>query len=118
MATVYNNENLVGSTTGTVDLSAATVAVRVLFSAAPAALNNATSTATFVNTANTAGTGLSSGTGSIKFDTVYAGETAYIILADRTSFSLTLQAGARTLTPNGFEAWGPTERRLRHLEYI
>lgn len=131
MATVYNNELTVGSVLlGTAQagspLSAFSVtqveykaanndAARVLFDTATPLTTSALLTATY---ANTAGTTLSSGTGTIVFNTAYNGAPAYIILQDRTSFSLTLASGARTLTSNGFEAWGPTERRLRHLEYI
>jgi hypothetical protein len=131
MATVYNNELTVGSVLlGTAQagspLSAFSVtqveykaanndAARVLFDTATPLTTSALLTATY---ANTAGTSLSSGTGTIVFNTAYNSTPAYIILQDRTSFSLTLGSGARTLTPNGFEAWGPTERRLRLLEYI
>jgi hypothetical protein len=131
MATVYNNELTVGSVLlGTAQagspLSAFNVtqveykaasndAARVLFDTATPLTTSALLTATY---ANTAGTTLSSGTGTIVFNTAYNSTPAYVILQDRTSFSLTLGSGARTLTSNGFEAWGPTERRLRHLEYI
>jgi hypothetical protein len=131
MATVYNNELTVGSVLlGTAQagspLSAFEVtqveykaasndAARVLFDTATPLTTSALLTATY---ANTAGTTLSSGTGTIVFNTAYNSTPAYVILQDRTSFSLTLGSGARTLTSNGFEAWGPTERRLRHLEYI
>jgi len=130
MATVYNNELTVGSVLlGTaqagsplsafsvtqVEYKAASDAQRVLFDTVTPLTTAALLTATY---ANTAGTTLSSGTGTIVFNSAYNNAPAYIILQDRTSFSLTLASGARTLTPNGFEAWGPTERRLRLLEYI
>jgi hypothetical protein len=113
MANVYNNENVNGSTTNTVDLSGATHAVRVLFNNAPSTLTEEYSTATF---SNTAGTGISSGVGAIVYDTAWDGETVYIINADRTSFKIVLTDGAVTPVDNGFMAWGPTERRLRALE--
>ena len=131
MATVYNNELTVGSVLfGTAQagspLSAFNVTEvdyrassndtsRVLFETVSPLTTAALLTATYVNTA---GTTLSSGSGTIVFNSVYNAAPVYIILSDRTSFSLTLGSGARTLTPNGFDAWGPTERRLRHLEYI
>ena len=113
MANVYNNENVNGSTTNTVDLSGATKAVRVLFNDAPTELNEAYYTATY---SNVAGTGIPSGVGAIVFDTAWNGETVYLINDDRTSFKVVLASGAVTPVNNGFNAWGPTERRLRHLE--
>jgi hypothetical protein len=113
MANVYNNENVNGSSTNTVDLSGATKAVRVLFNDAPEALNGTYYTATF---SNVAGAGIPSGIGAIVYDTAWDGETVYTINADRTSFAVTLASGAVTPVANDFNAWGPTERRLRNLE--
>jgi len=113
MANVYNNENVNGSSTNTVDLSGATKAVRVLFNDAPDDLNGSYYTATY---SNVAGAGIPSGVGAIIYDTVWDGETVYVINADRTSFKIVLASGAVTPVANGFNAWGPTERRLRALE--
>jgi hypothetical protein len=101
-------------------LLSATNVQRVLFNDPVKTLTTtAFTTATFVNTA---GAGLSSGTGKIVFDRAFHNEAVYFILPDRSSFSVPLLSATNettvTLTPNGFEAWGPTERRLRHLEYI
>ena len=124
MATVYNYENpatdaygpVTGATNG-IQLSAATVASRVLFNNPPVTLTNVTVTASYVNTA---GTSLSSGTGKIIFDRAYNTAPAYLILPDRTSFATVLLSASNTvsLTANGNNAWGPTERRLRLLEII
>jgi hypothetical protein len=123
MATVYTYENpatdalgpVTGATNG-VRLSAATVASRVLFNDS-GALNSVTLTSTFVNTR---GVTLSSGTGKLVYDTTYANDVVYFILPDRSSFAgkLPNSSGTISLTANDFEAWGPTERRLRLLEYI
>jgi hypothetical protein len=113
MANVYNNENVNGSSTNTVDLSGATIAVRVLFNDAPDALTGSYYTTTF---SNVTGNGIPSGIGAIVYDTVWDGQTVYTINADRTSFAIVLTNGAATPVDNGFMAWGPTERRLRHLE--
>jgi hypothetical protein len=113
MANVYNNENVNGSTTNTVDLSGATKAVRVLFNNAPITLTGSYYTATY---SNVAGAGIPSGVGAIVYDTAWDGETVYTINTDRTSFAITLASGAVTPVNNGFMAWGPTERRLRNLE--
>jgi hypothetical protein len=131
MATVYNNELTVGSTlAGTATYgapassfnvtqiefrAASNAAARVLFETATPLTTAALITATY---ANTAGTTLSSGTGTIIFNSVYNNADAFIILQDRTSFAIKLATGVRTLTANGNGAWGPTERRLRVLEYI
>jgi hypothetical protein len=124
MATVYTYENpatnafgpVVGRTNGIL-LSAATTVSRILFNDPTTTLTGNTVTASFVNTA---GATLSSGTGRIVFDSAYNNSPAYLILRDRTSFATVLLSGSNTvtLTPNGNNAWGPTERRLRHLEYI
>jgi hypothetical protein len=125
MATVYNYEDLKGPLyTNGVNLVSSTTnaAVRLLFNAPVIALTNtAFTTATFVNTA---GAGLSSGAGTIVYDNAYNNRPAYLILTDRTSFATTMLSAVNggpttaTLSANGFNAWGPTERRLRVLEYI
>jgi hypothetical protein len=115
MAIVYQYEDAVGSpATNGVNLLSATNATRVLFNDS-GTLNNVALTSTFVNTA---GATLSSGAGKLVYDTAYAGDVVYFILNDRTSFAGTLPGTSSTitLTANGFNAWGPTERRLRHLE--
>jgi len=122
MATVYKYEDLPGGNfTNGLQFLSATSADRVLFNDPPKPLTTtAFSTAGFVNTA---GSGLSSGSGKIVFDNAYNGATVYIFEnSDRTSFATVLLSAATTqsltLTANGFNAWGPTERRLRLLEYI
>lgn len=121
MATVYTYEEPVNTPyTNGMCLTSATNVQRILFNDPATALTTtAFTTATFVNTA---GVGLSSGTGKFVFDRAYHNETVYFILPDRSSFSAPLLSAAGettvTLTSNAFEAWGPTERRLRLLEYI
>lgn len=128
MATVYKNEASVPTplTTG-VDFLSSTVAVpnigypqRVLFNNAPKSLT--TTAYTTAGWVNTAGAGLSSGAGKVIFDNAYNGTIFYLIQTDRSSFAFNALSGASTqtatLTANGFNAWGPTEVRLRNLEYI
>ena len=126
MAIVYQNEidSTTPYTTYNFDLSGTGViaGTRVVFNDTGTLNGTAYVSATYVNTA---GSTLSSGAGVLVYDTSYNGDTVYILLPDRSSFAIKLSATApagsaytATLTANGFEAWGPTERRLRHLEYI
>jgi hypothetical protein len=136
MATVYQNEvdiNTPYSTynvdlSGTLDtqfngVSGIIPGTRVLFNGVT--LNNtAQVTAYYVNTF-TAGATLSSGSGAIVYDNAYNGSTFYLILSDRSSYYTSLSGSAQPgtsytliLSSNGYNAWGPTERRLRLLEYI
>jgi hypothetical protein len=126
MATVYNYEvdtNTLYSTYN-FDLSGNGViaGTRAVFNDTGTLNGTAAVSATFLNTA---GTGLSSGTGRLIYDTAYNNDVVYLILPDRTSFAALLSGTASAgssytvqLTANGNEAWGPTERRLRALEYI
>jgi hypothetical protein len=128
MATAYKYENSVPSPFSTgVDFLSSSIAVpsvgypqRIVFNSAPRALTNtAYTTASWVNTT---GAGLPSGTGKIIFDNAYNGATFYIVQPDRSSFAFYALSGTgtqtATLTANGYNAWGPTEVRLRLLEYI
>lgn len=76
----------------------------------------ALSTYTF---ANTAGTGLSSGAGTLIVDRSYVGSTINLRVTDRTGFLTTIGSTvALTLTANGRESWGTENMRLRNLGYI
>jgi len=76
----------------------------------------ALSTYTF---ANTAGTGLSSGAGTLIVDRSYVGSTINLRATDRTGFLTTIGSTvALTLTANGRESWGTENMRLRNLGYI
>ena len=76
----------------------------------------ALSTYTF---ANTAGTGLSSGAGTLIIDRSYVGSTINLRVTDRTGFLTTIGSTvALTLTANGREGWGTENMRLRNLGYI
>ena len=76
----------------------------------------ALSTYTF---ANTAGTGLSSGAGTLIVDRSYVGSTINLRVTDRTGFLTTIGSTvALTLTANGREGWGTENMRLRNLGYI
>jgi hypothetical protein len=123
MATVYNYEeslDTTGFTNGFCLTSAANIK-KIVFNDTNSTLTNVYTTAAFVNTA---GLTLSSGAGQFHFDNAYSGKTVYLMLPDRTSFSVALLSAVGgyqtsvTLVANGYEAWGPTERRLRALEYI
>lgn len=122
MATVYKYEDNVGGgfTTGIEFLSSTTLD-RALYNDPPRTLTTtAFTTASFVNTFVG---GLSTGAGKIVFDNAYNGANIYFIEStNRVSFATTLLSAATvqtlTLSANGFNAWGPTERRLRLLEYI
>ena len=75
----------------------------------------ALSTYTF---ANTAGTGLSSGAGTLIVDRSYVGRTINLRATDRTGFLTTIGSTvALTLTANGREGWGTENMRLRNLGY-
>ena len=75
----------------------------------------ALSTYTF---ANTAGTGLSSGAGTLIVDRSYVGSTINLRVTDRTGFLTTIGSTvALTLTANGREGWGTENMRLRNLGY-
>ena len=122
MAIVYKYEdNRGGIFTNGMQFLSGTSLDRVVFNDPPRPLTTtAYSTGFFINTA---GAGLSSGAGKIVFDNAYNGVTVYLLEnSDRTSFATVLLSAATTqtltLTANGFNAWGPTERRLRLLEYI
>lgn len=128
MATAYKYENSVPAPFSTgVDFLSSTVAVpgvgypqRIVFNNAPLALTNtAYTTASWVNTA---GAGIASGAGKVIFDNAYNGATFYLVQTDRSSFAFYALSGVgtqtATLTANGYNAWGPTEVRLRNLEYI
>jgi hypothetical protein len=140
MATLYTNEVTVGSTisayasapwiptntplsaalTFEASLSAGTLNdnARLVFNDTT---NPLTTAAPYVATfANTAGTSVSSGTGSVTYNRSLSSQPIYIVMPDRTSFAGTLPAttGSMTLTNNGFEAWGQNERRLRLLGYF
>ena len=76
----------------------------------------ALSTYTF---ANTAGTGLPSGAGTLIVDRSYVGSTINLRVTDRTGFLTTIGSTvALTLTANGREGWGTENMRLRNLGYI
>lgn len=141
MATFYNNEVTVGSTlSGTASspwvpastpVSAAQTVVasfsggngmnsnaRIAFNSTANALTTA---APFVATfANTAGTSVSSGAGSITFNRSLSSQPIFVIMPDRTSFAGTLPSSSTTmtLTNNGYEGWGPNEVRLRNMGYF
>ena len=128
MATAYKYENTVVAPFNTgVDFLSSTIATpgvgypqRVIYNGPPKTLTTtAFSTAGWVNTA---GAGLSSGSGKVIFDNAYNGATLYLIQTDRSSFAFNALSAVTTqtatLTANGFNAWGPTEVRLRTLEYI
>ena len=69
--------------------------------------------------ANTAGTGLSSGAGTLIVDRSYVGSTINLRVTDRTGFLTTIGSTvALTLTANGREGWGTENMRLRNLGYI
>ena len=65
-------------------------------------------------------TPLSSGSGSVTVDTAHAGQTAAIILQDRSSFEFEVPAstGSVTLTSVGHKDFGPRERRLRNSDHF
>ena len=76
----------------------------------------ALSTYTF---ANTAGTGLPSGAGTLIVDRSYVGSTINLRVTDRTGFLTTIgSTSTLTLTANGREGWGTENMRLRNLGYI
>lgn len=76
----------------------------------------ALSTYTFTNTA---GTGLSSGAGTLIIDRSYVGSTINLRATDRTGFLTTIGSTvALTLTANGRESWGTENMRLRNLGYF
>jgi len=76
----------------------------------------ALSTYTF---ANTAGTGLSSGAGTLIVDRSYVGSTINLRVTDRTGFLTTIGSTvALTLTANGRQGWGTENMRLRNLGYF
>jgi len=128
MATAYKYEASVPTPFSTgVDFLSSTVAVpnigypqRVLFNSSPKPLT--TTAYTTAGWVNTAGAGTSSGAGKVVFDNAYNGATFYLIQSDRSSFAFYALSGVgtqtATLTANGYNAWGPTEVRLRNLEYI
>jgi hypothetical protein len=125
MATFYPNEEPLGpaySFTNGICLSAASNAdLRLVFNNPPVALTNTQIvSATF---ANTAGTSLSSGTGSFFWDRAYHNQVVYAVLPDRSSFGVRLLSAANNLqtavlSANGYEAWGLNEIRLRNLGYF
>jgi len=81
---------------------------------------SASSTAFFTyNWLNTAGSSLSSGTGTIIVDKSYTGDIINIRNTDRSGF-LALLGGSATLalTANGNQAWGTENMRLRNLGYF
>lgn len=141
MATFYNNEVTVGSTLSAYAappfvpanaLLSATLALEISLSGGTGINSNArvafsdttsilTTAAPFVATfANTAGTTLSSGAGSITFNQGLTSQPIFLILPDRTSFRATLPTSSTTmtLTNNGYEGWGPNEVRLRNMGYF
>lgn len=138
MATFYNNEVTVGSSISStagvpfVSVNNTFNTLLISFSGGVGINNNArvafnstanalTTAAPFVATfANTAGTSVSSGAGSITFNRSLSSQPIYIIMPDRTSFAGTLPSSSTTitLTNNGFEGWGPNEVRLRLLGYF
>lgn len=141
MATFYNTEVLVNTTlsgnaappfvpanaplSSTVTIVASFSGGTGINSVARVAFNNTanplTTAAPFVATfANTAGTSLSSGAGSITFNRSLSSQPIFVILPDRTSFAGTLPTSTTTmtLTSNGYEGWGPNEARLRNLGYF
>ena len=68
--------------------------------------------------ANTAGTSLSSGQGSVILDSMFIGQTLSLRTSDRSGFLFVpTTAVAVTLTANGKEGWGPENMRLRNLGY-
>jgi len=76
----------------------------------------ALSTYTF---ANTAGTGLTSGAGTLIVDRSYVGSTINLRVTDRTGFLTTIGSTvALTLTANGRQGWGTENMRLRNLGYF
>jgi len=69
--------------------------------------------------ANTAGTGLSSGAGTLIVDRSYVGSTINLRVTDRTGFLTTIGSTvALTLTANGRQGWGTENMRLRNLGYF
>jgi len=69
--------------------------------------------------ANTAGTGLSSGAGTLIVDRSYVGSTINLRVPDRTGFLTTIGSTvALTLTANGRQGWGTENMRLRNLGYF
>lgn len=141
MATFYNNEVTVGSSLSanastpwvlpSTPLSAI-LTLEVSFSGGAGMNSSArvvfndttnafTTAAPFVATfANTAGTTVSSGAGSITFNQGLTSQPIFLILPDRTSFRATLPSSSTTmtLTNNGYEGWGPNEVRLRNMGYF
>jgi len=73
--------------------------------------------ATFVNTR---GITLSSGAGLVTYNRALSGQSAAIILSDRTAFSFTLPNASATvtLTAGLRDVMGPNEARLRLLGYF
>ena len=138
MATVYNNEVTVGQslsgTAGVPWVSANNTFTAHLISLSAGAgfntdsrvafnntANALTTAAVFINTfANTAGTTVSSGVGSITYNRSLSGTPIFVVMPDRTSFAGTLSSGSATiaLTSNGYEGWGPNQVRLRTLGYF
>jgi len=124
MATFYPNEEPLGpaySFTNGICLSSASNAdLRLVFNDPPVTLTNVNVSATFVNTA---GAGLSSGTGSFFWDRAYHNQVIYAVLPDRSSFGIRLLSAVNNLqtavlSANGYEAWGLNEIRLRNLGYF
>jgi hypothetical protein len=73
--------------------------------------------ATFVNTR---GVTLSSGAGLVTYNRALSGQSAAIILSDRTAFTFTLPNASATvtLTAGLRDVMGPNEARLRLLGYF
>jgi hypothetical protein len=124
MATVYTYEDTQGDaiiTNGIRFLSATTVN-RVVFNDPAVALTTTAYTTAIYNV--TTGGHEGSGVGKIVFDNAYNNSVVAIIdNDDRYCWATTLLSGVGqqtlSLSAIGYgEAWGPTERRLRHLEYI
>ena len=70
--------------------------------------------------ANTQGITLSSGAGLVTYNRALSGQSAAIILSDRTAFSFTLPNASATvtLTAGLRDVMGPNEARLRLLGYF
>lgn len=63
---------------------------------------------------------LSSGSGQVTFDKAHIGQTAALILQDRSSFEFEVPnaTGVVTLTSVGHKDFGPRERRLRNSDHF
>jgi hypothetical protein len=116
-ATLYSYESFAGSFNyNGVCLPISDTALRVLYNSVSTTIGNAFTSAASAVYTNTAGYGLSSGSGTIVYDMAYAGNIVSVLMPDGTSFattfSNTVTAGTSyytLLTANTFNVRGPSD---------